>query len=54
MTSFGMMYALTHVLFVLELSLFCFILKHKDRYYDTMVGWFYWLYDIPSILTNID
>jgi hypothetical protein len=45
MTSYGMMYVPTHDLFVLDLSLFWFMMKHKGRYFDTMLGWFHWLYD---------
>jgi hypothetical protein len=35
----------THVVFVLDLSLFWFMMKHRGRYYDTLLGWFHWLFD---------
>jgi hypothetical protein len=37
----GIVSTLTHVPFVLDLSLFWFMLKHRGRYFDTMLGWFY-------------
>jgi hypothetical protein len=45
MISYDMMHALTHVIFVLNLSLFWFMMKHRGRYYDILLGWFHWLYD---------
>jgi hypothetical protein len=36
---------LTHVIFVLDLSLFWFMMKHRGRYYETLLGWFHWLFD---------
>jgi hypothetical protein len=36
---------LTHVTFVLDLSLFWFMMKHKGRYYEILLGWFHWLFD---------
>jgi hypothetical protein len=36
---------LTHVIFVLELSLFWFMMKHRGRYYETLLGWFHWIFD---------
>jgi hypothetical protein len=32
---------LTHVIFVLDLSLFWFMMKHRGRYYETLLGWFH-------------
>jgi hypothetical protein len=45
MISYDIMHALAHDLFVLNLSLFWFMMKHMGRYSNTMLGWFYWLYD---------
>jgi hypothetical protein len=36
---------LTHVIFVLDLSLFWFMMKHRDKYYETFLGWFHCLFD---------
>jgi hypothetical protein len=37
----------THDHFVLDISLFWFITKHKGRTFDLdeMLGWLHWLYD---------
>jgi hypothetical protein len=43
--SYDMMHALTHVIFVLNLSLFWFMMKHRGRYYEVLLGWFHWLFD---------
>jgi hypothetical protein len=43
--SYDMMHDLTHVIFVLNLSLFWFMMKHRGRYYEVLLGWFHWLYD---------
>jgi hypothetical protein len=43
--SYDMIHALTHVIFVLNLSLFWFMMKHRGRYYEALLGWFHWLYD---------
>jgi hypothetical protein len=32
---------LTHVIFVLDLSLFWFMMKHRGKYYETLLGWFH-------------
>jgi hypothetical protein len=45
MISYDIMYILTCVIFLLDLCLFWFMMKHKDRYCDTMLAWLYWLYD---------
>jgi hypothetical protein len=45
MISYDMMNVLTHVIFVLNLSLFWFMMKHRGRCYDVLLGWFHWLYD---------
>jgi hypothetical protein len=42
--SYDIMHALTHVYFVLNLSLFWFMMKHTSRCYDTLLAWLYWLY----------
>jgi hypothetical protein len=39
--SYNMMHALTHVIFVLDLSLFWFMMKHRGRYYEVLLGWFH-------------
>jgi hypothetical protein len=36
---------LTHVIFVLNLSLLWFMMKHRGRYWETLLGWFHWLFD---------
>jgi hypothetical protein len=38
-------YILTHVIFVLDLSLFWFMMKHKGRYCGTLLDWFHWSFD---------
>jgi hypothetical protein len=38
-------HVLTHVIFVLDLSLFWFMMKHRGRYYEILLGWFHWLFD---------
>jgi hypothetical protein len=43
--SYDMIHALTHVIFVLNLSLFWFMMKHRGRYYEILLGWFHWLFD---------
>jgi hypothetical protein len=43
--SYDIMHALTHVIFVLNLSLFWFLMNHKGRYYEVLLGWFHWLHD---------
>jgi hypothetical protein len=35
-------YILTHEIFVLDLSLFWFMMKHKGRYRGTLLGWLHW------------
>jgi hypothetical protein len=45
MISDDMIYALTHVIFVLDLSLFWFMMKHKGRYCGTLLDWLQWLFD---------
>jgi hypothetical protein len=44
MISYGMVYVQTHDIFVLELLLFWFMMEHKGRHSNTMLGWFHWLY----------
>jgi hypothetical protein len=36
---------LTQVIFVLDLSLFWFMMKHIGGYYEILLGWFHWLFD---------
>jgi hypothetical protein len=43
MVSDDTMHSLTHVIFVLNLSLFWFMVKHKGRDCETLLGWFHWL-----------
>jgi hypothetical protein len=38
-------HSLTHVIFVLDLSLFWFMMKHKGRYCGTSMDWFNWSFD---------
>jgi hypothetical protein len=40
-----MIYVLTHVIFVLDLSLFWFMMKHKGRYWGTLLDWLHWSFD---------
>jgi hypothetical protein len=40
---------LTHVIFVLDLSLFWFMMKHKGRYRGTLLDWLHWLFDYTNI-----
>jgi hypothetical protein len=40
-----MIYILTHVIFVLDLSLFWFMMKHKGRYCGTLLDGFHWSFD---------
>jgi hypothetical protein len=44
-----MMYILTHDIFVLDLSLFWFMMKHKGRYQGTLLGWLHWLFDYTNM-----
>ena len=45
MVSYDIMHALTHVIFVLNLSFFWFLMKHTGVYYEAFIGWFHWLYE---------
>jgi hypothetical protein len=45
MVSNDMIYILTHVIFVLDLSLFWFMMKHKSRYYGTLLDQFHYSFD---------
>jgi hypothetical protein len=40
-----MIYVLTHDIFVLDLSLFWFMMKHKGRYRGTLLDWLHWSFD---------
>jgi hypothetical protein len=40
-----MIYILTHDIFVLDLSLFWFMMKHKGKYRETLLDWLHWLFD---------
>jgi hypothetical protein len=44
-----MIYILTHDIFVLDLSLFWFMIKHKGRYRGTLLDWLHWLFDYTNI-----
>jgi hypothetical protein len=44
-----MIYILTHDIFVLNLSLFWFMTKHKGRYGGTLLDWLHWLFDYTKI-----
>jgi hypothetical protein len=52
MISDDMIYALTHVIFVLDLSLFWFMMKHKGRYCGTLLDWLHWLFDYTQHPAN--
>jgi hypothetical protein len=43
---------LTHIIFVLDLSLFWFMMKHIGKYYEILLGWFHWLFDYTKHSTN--
>jgi hypothetical protein len=45
MVSDDMIHSLTHVIFVLNLSLFWFMMKHRGKYCETLLGWFHWSFD---------
>jgi hypothetical protein len=40
-----MIYILTHDIFVLDLSLFWFMMKEKGRYQGILLDWLHWLFD---------
>jgi hypothetical protein len=44
-----MIYILTHDIFVLDLSLLWFMIKHKGRYRGTLLDWLHWLFDYTNI-----
>jgi hypothetical protein len=44
-----MIHVLTHVIFVLDLSLFWFMMKHKGRYRGMLLDWLHWLFDYTNI-----
>jgi hypothetical protein len=48
-----MIYTLTHDIFVLDLSLFWFMMKHKDRYRGTLLDSRHWLFDYIEHPTNM-
>ena len=54
MISYDTMHFLAHDLFVLDLSLVRFMMKNRGRCFDTILGWFYQLYDYTYHFTNID
>jgi hypothetical protein len=35
----------TNFIFVLNLSLFWFMMKHRGKYCEILLGWFHWLFD---------
>jgi hypothetical protein len=42
-------YALTHDTFVLDLSLFWFMMKHKGKYRGALLDWLHWLFDYTNM-----
>jgi hypothetical protein len=44
-----MMYILTHDIFVLDVSLFWFMMKHKGRYQGALLNWLHWLFDYTNL-----
>jgi hypothetical protein len=44
-----MMYILTHDMFVLDVSLFWFMVKHKGRYQGALLDWLHWLFDYTNM-----
>jgi hypothetical protein len=40
---------LTHDIFVLDLSLFWFMMKHKGKYRGTLLDWLHWLFDYTNM-----
>jgi hypothetical protein len=44
-----MMYMLTHDMFVLDVSLFWFMMKHKGRYQGALLDWLHWLFDYTNL-----
>jgi hypothetical protein len=47
-----MIYIVTHDIFVLELSLFWFMMKHKGRYQGMLLDCIHWLFDYTKHPTN--
>jgi hypothetical protein len=45
----NVIYILTHDIFVHDLSLFWFMMKHKGRYRGTLLGWLHWLFDYTNM-----
>jgi hypothetical protein len=45
-------YVVTHDIFVLDLSLFWFTMKHKGRYQGTLLDWLHWLFDYTKNPAN--
>jgi hypothetical protein len=43
------MYILTHDIFVLDVSLFWFMMKHKGRYQGALLDWLHWLFDYTNL-----
>jgi hypothetical protein len=48
-SSDDMMYILTHDIFVLDVSLFWFMMKHKGRYQGALLDWLHWLFDYTNM-----
>jgi hypothetical protein len=44
-----MIYILTHDMFVLDVSLFWFMIKHKGRYQGALLDWLHWLFDYTNM-----
>jgi hypothetical protein len=47
-----MIYILTHDIFVLDLSLFWSMMKHKGRCHGTLLDWLHWLFDYTQHPAN--
>jgi hypothetical protein len=45
----NVIYVLTHDIFVLDLSLFWFMMKHKGRYQGALLDWLHWLFDYTNM-----
>ena len=42
-------YVLTHAVFVLDVLLFWFMMKHKGRYQGAFLDWLHWLFDYTNM-----
>ena len=46
-------YILTHDIFVLDLSLSWFMMKHKGKYRVTLLGWLHWFFDYTNMQPTV-